>query len=580
MWIQLIASLFLTAASPARQEESIPRPPPLTKPQDPEFEELKRAWLFALREHDGARLESDRKKLDPARLPPHPAIAWWPRFRALAEQDSGGAIGWMVMQLDLVPMTEQERTSEAESLIGRIAERHAEEPAALDALEGLRDLLPHLGEERVRALCQRIFDGSEHPEVQARALFTQAWAIRKLHKDDPERLAEAAEVERAIAFGFPGTDSARLATNALFPALEKEFYQAELRWLSEVEALQRRGAVPETWPRQPMHDFQARYVPMANAGHHDAKRWTNHLYPAYAQAERQGLAIGLAWLAKQLGTYYPRDAEGYTAFRIALVGVLVRQWPAERATLSLLGDLKTEAPFLPVEPLEDALEPLRRPDAPRETRALATYLVALAYQGRDDDAGWRRALDLLQEVVDLHGGAAQTGIAHEASRRREEISRWMPGKPAPQFFASDSDGLDFDLSGYRGRVVVLEFWSYVNSLDAEEIAARNGLIERLAGRPFHWLGASTDAMTNASFATQTSKLGVRWRNAMLYAFSAPQTYAWGVTRLPTTFVIDAQGTIQGRNLPWAETVALIERLVEQAERAAPATAPSGGSTPR
>ena len=570
MWFHtIVAALCLASAPLAQEEEAVPRPPPLSTPQDPEFQELKRAWLAALREHDGIRLDATRRGLDAAKLPPHPAIAWWPRFRALAEQDSGGALGWMVMQLDELPMTDAERASEVASLIGRIAERHAEEPAALDALEGLRDLLPAIGEGPVVAACQRIFEGSEHAEVRARALYTQAWAIRKAHKDDPAKLAEATEIDRTIAYGFPGTDAARLATNSLLPALEKEHLQAQLRWLAEIESLQRRGAAPETWPRQPLHDFAARYVPIANAGNHDARRWTNQLYPAFEQAERQGLPVGFAWLAKKLGTYYPPDPETWTAFRLGLVGVLVRQWPAERATGSLLGDLKEEAPFLPVEPLEAALEPLRRADAPLDLRALATYVAAMAHRGRDDDAGWRSALALLQEVVDLYGGEPRAGLAREAASKREELSRWMPGQPAPQFYAVDSDGQDFDLAGYRGRVVVLEFWSYVASLDAEQIAARNALIDRLKARPFHWLGASTDAITNAAFATQAAKLGVRWRNAMLYAFSAPQTYAWGVARLPTTYVIDAKGTIQGRNLPWAELVPLVERLLDEAEREAP-----------
>jgi hypothetical protein len=577
--IPLIPILLLALAPASRQEEALPRPPPLERPKDPEFEELRRAWLFALKEWDGVRLDISKKKRDPSTLPPHPAIEWWPRFAALGEQQSGAALGWMVAQLDALPMEEEARAAEAASLVDRIAAGHAGEQAAVDALDGLRDLLPKLGEERVLALCRRLFEASEHPEVKARALYTQAWAIRKAHQDDPERLAAAAEIDREIAFGFPGTQAAKHATSSLQPELEKEFFAAEMRWLSEVEALQRRGAAPEEWPPQPMHAFQSRYVPIANAGHHDAKRWVNHLYPAYDQAQRQGLLIGLTWLARELATYYPRDPRTWVAFRIGLLGVVARQWPEERATTALLEHFKKEARLLPLEPLEAALEPLRRAGAPAAQRALATYLVALASIGEDDEAGWRRGLALLQEVVDLHGGRAESGLAHEAAAKRDELSRWMPGQPAPQFFAEDSDGLDFDLRGYRGRVVVLEFWSNVATIDADGIAARNALIERLKSRPFHWLGASTDALTNATFTAQASKLGVRWRNAMLYSFSVPQVYEWGVAKLPTTYVIDAEGILRGRNLPWDELVALVERLVAETEASAPPPA-DGGREPR
>jgi len=35
------------------------------------------------------------------------------------------------------------------------------------------------------------------------------------------------------------------------------------------------------------------------------------------------------------------------------------------------------------------------------------------------------------------------------------------GKPAPHFSAVDSNGKSVKLSDYRGKVVLLDFWSYV-----------------------------------------------------------------------------------------------------------------------
>ena len=44
--------------------------------------------------------------------------------------------------------------------------------------------------------------------------------------------------------------------------------------------------------------------------------------------------------------------------------------------------------------------------------------------------------------------------------------------------------------------------------------------------------------------------------------------AWDVTSTPTLYVIDREGVIRARNLPWDESVKLVEELVAQAERAA------------
>jgi len=52
-------------------------------------------------------------------------------------------------------------------------------------------------------------------------------------------------------------------------------------------------------------------------------------------------------------------------------------------------------------------------------------------------------------------------VADRASRALFEIRHLRIGMVAPDIEGPDQDGIRFKLSDYRGKVVLLDFWSYV-----------------------------------------------------------------------------------------------------------------------
>lgn len=62
------------------------------------------------------------------------------------------------------------------------------------------------------------------------------------------------------------------------------------------------------------------------------------------------------------------------------------------------------------------------------------------------------------ETVSFGSGRRTTEIAPEAERLLFEIQNLSIGKVAPDIVAEDIDGVEFKLSDYRGKVVVLDFW--------------------------------------------------------------------------------------------------------------------------
>jgi hypothetical protein len=90
------------------------------------------------------------------------------------------------------------------------------------------------------------------------------------------------------------------------------------------------------------------------------------------------------------------------------------------------------------------------------------YLAELFRQDRDKAMKEIEAVFEQAEAkygdVNLPGGGT---VAERAKAELFEIRNLHVGKEAPDIEGQDQDGKRFKLSGYRGKVVLLDFWSYV-----------------------------------------------------------------------------------------------------------------------
>jgi cytochrome oxidase Cu insertion factor (SCO1/SenC/PrrC family) len=70
----------------------------------------------------------------------------------------------------------------------------------------------------------------------------------------------------------------------------------------------------------------------------------------------------------------------------------------------------------------------------------------------------------LTEAVEEYGDVTLSGgdqVAERANAELFEIRNLSVGKEAQDIEGQDQDGKVFKLSDYRGKVVLLDFWSYV-----------------------------------------------------------------------------------------------------------------------
>ena len=105
-----------------------------------------------------------------------------------------------------------------------------------------------------------------------------------------------------------------------------------------------------------------------------------------------------------------------------------------------------------------------RPDLAREFADLygGEYLAALLRQDRgkvieEAEAVFRQASEQYGRV-ELPGGKT---VAEQADAELFAIRHLSVGKQAPDIEGEDQDGRRFKLNDYRGKVVLLDFWSYV-----------------------------------------------------------------------------------------------------------------------
>jgi hypothetical protein len=90
------------------------------------------------------------------------------------------------------------------------------------------------------------------------------------------------------------------------------------------------------------------------------------------------------------------------------------------------------------------------------------YLAELLRQDRDRamkgiEAVFTQAAEKYGDVKLPEAGT----VAERAKAELFEIRNLSIGKEAPDVEGEDQDGKRFKLSGYRGKVVLLDFWSYV-----------------------------------------------------------------------------------------------------------------------
>lgn len=152
----------------------------------------------------------------------------------------------------------------------------------------------------------------------------------------------------------------------------------------------------------------------------------------------------------------------------------------------------------------------------------------------------------------LGAGAAHCG----------ELKPWAGGA-TPPLSLRDPAGKTHDLSAYRGKVVLVNFWATWCAPCREEMPSMQALRERLAGKPFEVLAVNLMESEEKIAAFRESEL---IDLPVLMDRDGAAAKRWKVRMLPISFVIDRSGAIRYQlvgeaNWTGSNITSAIERLM-------------------
>ncbi|KAA0222196.1 MAG: TlpA family protein disulfide reductase [Phycisphaerae bacterium] len=253
-------------------------------------------------------------------------------------------------------------------------------------------------------------------------------------------------------------------------------------------------------------------------------------------------------------------------------------------------------------PFREIYEAAIRDNPSREAKAWATFALAETFCENYGDpttrnAGKReenrkKAEELFKKVVDQY---ADTPAADPARRHLREVTDLRPGSKAPNLVGRDPDQQPIELSKFRGKVVVVDFWTVECEHCAEIHEIAKELWEKHKNGPFVWLGINVDRKPPDEVKKITKRRGYEWPH-IVDDSERSIAASWSVEDFPTLYVIDAEGVIAHQKIEKERLKGVVEGLISKAKNAAkvnakpvappsapakPAdgTAPAGATTP-
>ena len=161
-------------------------------------------------------------------------------------------------------------------------------------------------------------------------------------------------------------------------------------------------------------------------------------------------------------------------------------------------------------------------------------------------------------------------LVKDAQAELFEIRELCVGKPAPEVSGQDFDGKPLELSDFKGKVVVVDFWTTTCGACRQMSAYERSLVERMQGKPFALLGVNCDREQDkpSEWMAKEAVTWRSWRDGDEGNASGPIFRRFNVHTWPTLYILDQRGIIRHRfkGFPGAGKLdAAINALVRAAE---------------
>ncbi len=189
------------------------------------------------------------------------------------------------------------------------------------------------------------------------------------------------------------------------------------------------------------------------------------------------------------------------------------------------------------------LEEIKKSNPNPEVQGQAALALSIMQGALGDDPRiMARRIQNLREAIIKSADIRMenTSVAEMARDELFKINHLSKGRTAPDIAGVDSGARPMNLSDFRGKVVMLVFWSSWDPQAGRALELLRSNVADHINAPFVMLGVNRDSLTNLR-ALEADRI-VTWRN-----FTDPdQTIAkqYRMNRWPYCMVMDQQGVIQ------------------------------------
>ena len=196
---------------------------------------------------------------------------------------------------------------------------------------------------------------------------------------------------------------------------------------------------------------------------------------------------------------------------------------------------------------------------PRLTAVHFSRGISLAYLHRDDEARAEFAafLDQDRKNPDLH-------LRAERYKERVELAR---ARMAPAFSAIALDGQHISMDSLAGKVVLIDFWATWCGPCREALPHIKKIATKFDGQPLVVLSISLDS-DEAKWRDFVAKNGMTWSQYRDGGFEGSIAKQFGVTAIPATFSIDADGVIEDQHVGDEGIEGKLKKMIARAVEAA------------
>lgn len=175
-----------------------------------------------------------------------------------------------------------------------------------------------------------------------------------------------------------------------------------------------------------------------------------------------------------------------------------------------------------------------------------------------------RVSAFLDRLAEMYPDAAE-----ELDKQRFVIENLMPGRVAPNIVGKDTEGVEFALEDYRGKIVALIFSGQWCGPCRGEYPYHRAMLEIYDAEDVALLGVNSDAVLDTILQAKERE-GLDYRtwwdghgqpDADLVAAEGPIATRWNVLGWPQIYVLDEEGVIRHTDKRGGSLIAAVDELL-------------------